>query len=220
MEPRPRLNRERVLATAITLADSVGIDALTMRRLAQELDVVPMALYKHVANREELLDGMVDMIVGEIEQVAFTGDWRASARAQVLAARAALQRHEWARRVVETRTGKSVAVLDHIEAFTALLLAGGLTPDLTHHAMHALGGRMWGFTQEVFEDTAPPPPMPPEVMQQMALRYPSILAVAGPHGDDVVGGGCDDEFEFTFALDLMLDGFERLREQNWSSTST
>jgi AcrR family transcriptional regulator len=214
---RERLNRDRVLATAIALADADGIDALTMRHLAQQLDVVPMALYKHVANREQLLDGMVDTIVGEIERVPFAGEWRAAVRAQVLASRTALQRHVWARRVVETRVGKSLTVLDHIEAFTGLFLAGGFTPDLTHHAMHALGGRMWGFTQEVFEDPTPAPAMPPEVMQQMALRYPSILAVASPHPGHVVGDGCDDDFEFAFALDLMLDGFERLKAQNWSS---
>ena len=216
MQTRPRLNREKVLATAIALADELGSDAVSMRRLATELDVVPMALYKHVANKEQLLDGMVDAIIAEIERAPFEGDWRAAVRQQVLSARAALQRHPWARRVIETRVGKSAAVLDYIEAFTALFLAGGFTADLTHHVMHALGGRMWGFTQEVFED-AGPVDLPPEVLQQLAQRYPSILAVARPHEDSVVGDGCDDQFEFEFALDLLLEGIDRLKQQAWSS---
>ena len=216
MQTRPRLNREKVLATAIALADELGSDALSMRRLATELDVVPMALYKHVANKEQLLDGMVDTVIGEIPRAVFEGEWRAAVRQQVLYARAALQRHAWARRVIETRVGKSLAVLDYIEAFTALFLAGGFTADLTHHVMHALSGRMWGFTQEVFED-AGPVDLPPEMMQQMAMRYPSILAVAHPHEDSVVGDGCDDQFEFEFALDLLLEGFDRLKQQAWSS---
>lgn len=214
---RERLNRDRVLRRAIALADAEGIDALTMRHLAQQLDVVPMALYKHVANREQLLDGMVDTVVAEIDHARFAGDWRTAVRQQVLSARRGLQRHPWARRVIETRVGKSLAVLDYIEAFTALFLQGGFTPDLTHHVMHALGGRMWGFTQEVFEDSSPAPELPPEIMAAMAQRYPSILAVASPHGDDVVGRGCDDQFEFEFALDLLLDGFERLNDARWSS---
>ena len=216
MQARERLNRDRVLERAVALADEIGSDALSMRRLATELDVVPMALYKHVANKEQLLDGMVDTIIGEIARAPFEGDWRAAVRQQVLSARSALRRHPWARRVVETRVGKSLAVLDYIEAFTALFLAGGFTADLTHHVMHALGGRMWGFTQEVFED-AGPVDLPPEMMQQLALRYPSILAVARPHEDSVVGDGCDDQFEFEFALDLLLEGFDRLKQQAWSS---
>ena len=217
METRARLNRERVLRTAIALADELGSDAVSMRRLATELDVVPMALYKHVANKEQLLDGMVDAIVAEIVRVPYDGDWRAAVRQQVLSSRAALQRHSWARRVIETRVGKSPAVLDYIEAFTALFLAGGFTADLTHHVMHALGGRMWGFTQEVFEDAGPAVDLPPQVLEQMAQRYPSIFAVARPHEDSVVGDGCDDQFEFEFALDLLLEGIDRLKQQAWSS---
>ena len=216
MQPRPRLNRDKVLETAIALADELGSDAVSMRRLATELDVVPMALYKHVANKEQLLDGMVERIIAEIERAPYEGDWRAAVRQQVLSARAALQRHAWARRVIETRVGKSPAVLDYIEAFTALFLAGGFTADLVHHVMHALGSRVWGFTQEVFEDSGPME-VPPEMMLAMAQRYPSIFAVARPHEDSVVGDGCDDQFEFEFALDLLLDGIDRLNERGWRS---
>jgi len=108
-----------------------------------------------------------------------------------------------------------------------MFLAGGLSVGLTHHVMHAIGGRMWGFTQELFDDSAArkaAPPMPPEaqaaMMRQMGELYPNILTVAMASTHDegtAVGHGCDDQFEFEFALDVMLDGFERLHERGWSS---
>ena len=226
---RTRLNRVRVLHTAVELADEFGVDALSMRRLAQELDVVPMALYKHVANKEELLDGMVEVIIGEIDPPEPNTEWRSAVRMRVLSARRSLQRHPWARQVIESRVTKTPPVLDYLDSFTGMFLAGGLSADLTHHVMHALGGRMWGFTQELFDESANPqadaaPPMPPEtqeaMMRHFAERYPNIvvIATAVSHDDDsVVGHGCDDQFEFEFALDLLLDGFARLHEQGWSS---
>lgn len=223
--PRPRLNRERVLQRAVELADEIGVDALTMRRLAQEFDVVPMALYKHVAHKEALLEGMVDTIIGEIGPAQPGLEWRTAVTRRIHAARRALGRHPWARAVIETRTTKTLAVLDYLESFTAIFLDAGFTPDLTHHALHAIGGRVWGFTQELFDDSGSPPPVtaPEERAAQfaaMAQRYPSILAVAtaSPHDDaTVVGRGCDDEFEFDFALDLLLDGIERRRADGWTS---
>jgi AcrR family transcriptional regulator len=216
------------MRAAVALADRVGIEALSMRKLADELGVVPMALYKHVANREELLDGMVEAIVGEIDPPTAGADWKSAVRGRVLSARRALQRHPWARQAMETRTTKTPAVLDYMDSFIGMFRAGGFSIDLTHHVMHAIGGRMWGFTQELFDDaprpgTAPPDPMPPEaqaaMMQQMAARYPNILAVAmaSAHEDSAVGQGCDDQFEFEFALDTLLDGFERLHQQGWTS---
>ena len=229
VERRVRLNRDRVLQAAVSLADMVGIEALSMRKLAQELDVVPMAIYKHVANKEELLDGMVEVIVGEIDPPVRDADWKSAVRLRVLSARHALQRHPWARQAIESRTTKTPTVLDYMETFIGMFRAGGFSVDLTHHAMHAIGGRMWGFTQELFDDSAAPKAeapveVPPEaraaMLQQMAERYPNIVAVAtSMHHDDgsVVGHGCDDQFEFEFALDLLLDGFERLHEQGWTS---
>lgn len=229
-ERRPRLNRDRVLHAAVALADEIGIDALSMRRLAQELGVVPMALYKHVANKEELLDGMVEVIVAEIDPPERDTDWKRAVRARVLSARRALQRHPWARQAIESRTAKTPTVLDYMDSFTGMFLAGGLSVDLTHHVMHALGGRMWGFTQELFDDSAAPAAdasadLSPEdrdvMLRQMAQRYPNIVAIASatPHDEgSVVGHGCDDQFEFEFALDLLLDGFERLHERGWTSS--
>ncbi|WP_426979762.1 TetR/AcrR family transcriptional regulator [Pseudarthrobacter sp. O4] len=226
---RVRLNRDRVLRAAVLLADEVGIGPLSMRRLAQELDVVPMALYKHVANKEELLDGMVEVIVGEIDPAVGGTDWRSAVRLRVLSARFMLQRHKWARQVLETRTNQTPAVLEYMDSFIGMFLAGGVSVDLTHHVMHAIGSRMWGFTQELFDSTASPDgeaqaEMPPDVQavrfQQMSALYPNILqiATAARHDDDsVVGHGCDDQFEFEFTLDLLLDGFERLHRQAWTS---
>lgn len=230
---RMRLNRTRVLRAAVSLADEAGIDELSMRRLGQELGVVPMALYKHVANKEELLDGMVETIIAEIDPAATDpavggADWKNAVRLRVLSARAVLQRHRWARQVLESRTNQTPAVLGYMDSFIAMFLAGGFTVDLTHHVMHAMGSRIWGFTQELFDDSAGPgedgaevsPEKQAAVFEEMAARYPNILQVATAASHDegsVVGRGCDDQFEFEFALDLLLDGFERLHRQGWTS---
>ncbi|MFD2093983.1 TetR/AcrR family transcriptional regulator C-terminal domain-containing protein [Blastococcus deserti] len=219
---RRALNRDRVLRAAVALADDVGIEALSMRTLAERLGVVPMALYKHVANKEQLLDGMVEVIVAEIEPPAAGADWKDAVRQRILAARRSLLRHRWASQVIESRTHASPVVLDHMESLIATFRAGGFSIDLTHHVMHALGTRMWGFTQEVFPTPAPPadPDARAAMFEQFAARYPRIIemATAGAHEEEsTVGGGCDDQFEFEFALDLLLDGFERLHEQGWTS---
>ncbi|MBT2537462.1 TetR/AcrR family transcriptional regulator [Arthrobacter sp. ISL-69] len=223
---RTPLNRDRVLSAAVVLADEAGIESLSMRRLAQELGVVPMALYKHVANKEELLDGMVDVIVGEIDPPVGGADWKNAVRLRILSARRSLLRHPWARQVLESRTNRTPAVLGYMDSFIGMFLAGGFSVDLAHHVMHALGSRMWGFTQELFDDSAnaAPDPVTAEthaaMFQEMATRYPNILevAMAAKHDDgSVVGQGCDDQFEFEFALDLLLDGFGRFHDQGWTS---
>ncbi|MEU1010999.1 TetR/AcrR family transcriptional regulator C-terminal domain-containing protein [Streptomyces sp. NPDC005890] len=219
---RVPLNRDRVLHAAVALADGLGIEALSMRNLAERLGVVPMALYKHVANKEELLDGMVEVIVGEIDPPAPGADWKRAIRQRILSARQALLRHRWASQVIESRTHAPPVVLEYMDSLMGTFRAGGFSVDLTHHVMHALGSRIWGFTQEVFP--TPPPPADPEaraaMFGQLAARYPHIIevATAGSHdGQSAVGGGCDDQFEFEFALDVLLDGFERLHRQGWNS---
>ncbi|WP_433661852.1 TetR/AcrR family transcriptional regulator [Nocardia sp. CA-128927] len=220
--PRTRLNRDRVLRAAIALADEVGIDSLSMRNLAQRLDVVPMALYKHVANKDELLDGMVDVLVAEIGPPDSGLDWKPAVRGRILAARRALQRHVWAARVIEARPAPTPAVRAYLDSMIGMFRAGGLSIDLTHHVMHALGSRVLGFTQELFDSS---PSLDPQTqsaaLQDMSSTYPHIVAIASRADHDeqsVVGPGCDDQFEFEFALDLLLDGFERLWRQGWSST--
>jgi AcrR family transcriptional regulator len=216
-----RLNRDYVLRVAVASADAHGIDAVNMRALADELGVVPMALYKHVAGKEELLDGMIDVVVAEIgAPPRQTTRWRPAVRKRILTARQTMLRHPWARRVVETRTSRSPVVLEYLDSVAAIFLAGGLSPDLVHHSMHAIGSRVWGFTQDVFETDAPAPPMDPAVAAELAIRLPSLVAVAGAVGHDTdtaVGYGCDDQFEFEFALDILLDGIEHRHATRWRS---
>jgi AcrR family transcriptional regulator len=212
---REPLTKERILRTAVALADEGRVESLSMRRLAQGLGVVPMALYKHVANKDEMLDGMVDVVVGEIDPPLEGADWKTAIRERVLSARRALLRHPWASRVIESRTAPTPTVIGYMDEMIGILRKGGFSVDLTHHAMHAIGSRALGFSQELFDDT---PDDPPEIQaiaaQQMAEAYPYIseMAAAISHDDaSVVGQGCDDQFEFEFALDLMLDGLEALR---------
>ena len=115
-QPRAPLSRERVLRAAVALADEGGADALSMRKIAQELGVVPMALYKHVSNKDELLDGMVDVVVGEIDPPPRGTDWKTAIRQRVLAARRALLGHPWASRVIESRTSPTPAVLEYMDS--------------------------------------------------------------------------------------------------------
>jgi AcrR family transcriptional regulator len=221
-ERRTPLSRERVLRAAVALADDAGIDSLSMRKLAQELGVVPMALYKHVANKDELLDGVVDVVVGEIDPSVAGTDWKAAVRQRILSARSALQRHSWAAQVIESRSTPTPAVLAHLNSMIGLFREGGLSLDLTHHVMHLMGSRILGFSQELF--TAAPavePQAQAAMAAQLASAFPYVaeLAMAAAHTEDsIVGGGCDDQFEFEFALDLLLDGIEQLHRRGWMST--
>ena len=211
------LSKERVLGAAVALADAQGVEGLSMRKLAQELGVVPMALYKHVANKDELLDSMVDVVVGEIDPPAGGTDWKTAMRRRVLSARGALLRHPWTSRVMESRASPTPAVLAYMDSMIGMFRAGGFSIDLTHHAMHAMGSRLLGFSQELFDETADVGPgMDAETLRELAGAFPHIteLVVAITHDQaSVVGVGCDDQFEFEFALDLMLDGLERLRDR-------
>ncbi|MBO4207246.1 TetR/AcrR family transcriptional regulator C-terminal domain-containing protein [Micromonospora echinofusca] len=219
---RTPLSRQRVLDTAVALADEGGVDALSMRRIAQALGVVPMALYKHVANKDELLDGMIDVVVGEVDPPAGGTDWKTAVRQRILSARRMLLRHPWAAGVIESRTKARTtptpAVLAYLDSMIGVFRAGGFSIDLVHHALHVMGSRLLGFSQELFEDRPggePDPDAP--APEEMAARYPHIteLAMAVAHDrDSVVGSGCDDQFEFEFALDLTLDGLDRLRARS------
>ncbi|MGZ8598555.1 MAG: TetR/AcrR family transcriptional regulator, partial [Actinomycetota bacterium] len=149
-QTRVPLTRERVLRTAVDLADQGGVEALSMRKLAQALDVVPMALYRHVANKGELLGGLVDVVIGEIDPPLEGADWKTTMRERILSARRALARHPWASKVMESRSTPTPVVLEYMDSMIGLLRAGGFSLDLTHHALHAMGSRMFGFTQELF----------------------------------------------------------------------
>ena len=210
-----------MLRAAVALADEAGIESLSMRKLAQELGVVPMALYKHVSNKDELLDGIVDVVVGEIQPPVPGTDWKSAIRLRILSARRVLLCHPWASQVIESRTTPTPVVLEYLDSMIGMFRAGGFSVDLTHHVMHAMGSRILGFTQELFDDSQSVDPDQQAVMiREMAGKYPYVteLAMAAAHDEkSVVGQGCDDQFEFEFALDLLLDGFERLQRQGWTT---
>jgi AcrR family transcriptional regulator len=210
-EHRAQLTRERVVAAAIGLADSDGIDSISMRKLAQELDVEAMSLYTHVRNKDDLLDGMVDAVIGEIPTGANAADWKASLRQMVLAARGIVLTHPWAPRLIESRTTPGSATLRYINTVLGVLREGGFTIAQAHHALHILGSRALGFTQELFDDSGE---LEPETAASLAaelgttLPYVAEMALAVTHGGAL--GRCDDEFEFEFALDFILDGLDWL----------
>ena len=218
---RETVSRGRVVAAAIARADADGLDSLNMRGLSHELGVVPMALYKHVANKEDLLDGMIELVVGEIEPTPQTGDWKQDVRTRILAARRSLGRHSWSRAVLESRSAMTPAMLAYLNALTGLFLDGGLTADLTHHVMHALGNRMWGFSQELFAATPSSDPSFASQKDALPMHFPHLAAIARaaahPDGAAMSGPGCDDQAEFEFALDLLLDGVEVLHQRHWTS---
>jgi AcrR family transcriptional regulator len=212
-----------VLRAAVALADEAGIESLSMRKLAEKLGVVPMALYKHVANKEELLDGMLDVVVGEIDPPVRGTEWKSAVRQRILSARRALLRHPWASQVIESRTTPTPVVLEYMDSMIGIFRASGFSVNLTHHVMHTVGSRVMGFTQELFEDSrSVDPEMQAIMLREMAGKYPHVTEIAGAASheeESVVGQGCDDQFEFEFALDLLLDGFERLRHEESSETT-
>jgi AcrR family transcriptional regulator len=222
-EPRIPLSRERVLRAAVKVADEGGIESLTMRRLAEELGAEAMSLYYHVAKKEDVLDGIVDVIAREINDVVdridvpSTGaDWKTAMRQRILSAREVFLRHRWAPGVFETRTNTSPAVLQYYDAVLGLMRDGGFSYDLAHHALHALGSRALGFTQELFEPGGGADgEEAAAALEDMADQFPHLVGMMMEvaHDDpDSTLGWCDDQFEFEFGLDLILDGLDGMRE--------
>jgi AcrR family transcriptional regulator len=218
-ETRTPLSKERVIEAAVTYADEHGIDDLSMRKLGGELGVEAMSLYYHVANKDEVLDGMVDAITSEIGLTAEQGDWKSAMRTQIMTARAAMKRHAWAPGVIETRKTISMPMMRYMDSVSGVMRSGGFSVDLMHHAMHTLGSRVLGFSQELFDDSealGESPEIQAIVMQQMAEEFPNISAVVAEiqHQEEtIVGSGCDDDIEFGFSLDIILDGLERKRDE-------
>ena len=224
---REPLSRERVLRTAVARADTAGVEALSMRRLAQELGVVPMALYKHLSNKEELLDAMVDVVVVEVNEAVSriqvsSPAWKAALRRRILAAREIFLRHPWAPALMVSRNTMTPAVLRYFDALIGHLRGAGFSVDLTHHAMHALGSRALGFTQELYDDSGELDSDATAMLEQMAGAYPHITAMVAEiaHDEDTTLGWCDDQVEFEFALDLLLDGLETLRVRSGQDSRT
>ena len=219
-ESRVSLSRERVLRAAVEIADGNGIGALTMRRLGEQVGAEAMSLYHHVANKEDLLDGVVEVVVREINDAVdvidlpVTGaDWKKAARQRILTAREVLLRHPWAPGVMETRNNSNPEVLRYLNALVGLLHAGGFSYDLIHHALHALGSRALGFTQELFDPGDGSVTPAPAELEQLAGHFPHLAGMLREvtHDADTTLGWCDDQTEFEFGLDVVLDGLDRLR---------
>jgi len=211
------LDRDAVLAEAVALADEGGLGAVSMRALSARLSVVPMALYKHVADREDLIGGMIDTVVRTYPAPS-DDRWRPRVRSRVLAARDAQARHPWMRDAVDEARRPTLTVLAYMDAVAADFIEHGFTVDLTHYAMHVLGHRIWGYTTEAF----PGPPAgvaDPEAVAALAERFPHVASIAADTAIRNPAGACDEQYEFEFALDLLLDAFTRLQQAGWVSAS-
>jgi AcrR family transcriptional regulator len=206
------LTRERILATAVELADRSGAEALSMRRLGQELGVDPMALYRHVRNKDDLLDGVLAVVVGQMEPAPAGLAWRPGLRELAMNARQVMLHHPWARGVLEERGTSGEATVGQIERVLAILLEAGFGLDLAHHALHVLDSRIFGFSPALFDESRSRPAPTPEASaalgQVIATRYPNVAQLAAAASHEGVLGACDDDVEFAFGLDLVLDGLE------------
>ena len=210
-EPRSRLSRERVLCAAVAFADERGIDALTMRKLGEALGVEAMSLYNHVANKDELLDGMVDIVFGEVGLPAGDVDWKTAMRRRAVSARQVLSHHRWAIGLMESRTSPGPATLRHHDAVIGCLRRAGFSVAMAAHAFSLLDGYIYGFALQ--EATLPfdNAEQTAEVAEMILSRlqpdeYPYLTELAVEH---VLQPGYDYGNEFEFGLDLILDGLER-----------
>ena len=206
-----RLSRDRVLRAAVDLADAEGIDALTIRRLAQHLGVGAMSVYYYVANKDEILGGMVDHVVAEMELPRTDGDWRAELRRASVSEHEALIRHPWAAPLLLSGPKVSEPRLRQMDAILGCLRNAGFPPELTDHAYHALDSHVMGFTLWLVGISQGMERMGPvEALLQM------IDVEAMPHLGEHIRQHLrernpDDEGEFVFGLNLILDGLDRLR---------
>ena len=195
------------MAAGIALADRDGIESISMRKLAQELGVEAMSIYTHVRNKDDLLDGMADAVIGQIPTTvdgahgaddATDADWATTLRQMALAARAVILTHPWAPSIIESRTTPGPAMLRYVNTVLRVLREGGFTIAQTHHALHVLGSRL-------------DPETAAGILSELGAAFPYVaeMALAVTHQGAL--GGCDDDIEFQFALDFILDGLARLQ---------
>ena len=212
-KPRIPLSRERVLRSAVAFADQGGIASLSMRKLGDALGVEAMSLYNHVANKSELLDGMVDLVFSEIDLPSGGAGWKTAMRQRAVSARQALSRHRWAIGLMESRASPGPATLRHHDAVIGSLRHAGFSIEMAAHAYSALDSYIYGFAlQEASlpfdteEETAEVAEM---IFKQFpADEYPHLTELTVEH---VLQPGYDYGNEFEFGLDLILDGLERAR---------
>ena len=206
--PRAPLTRDRVLHAAVELADGVGIETLSMRKLGEAVGVEAMSLYHHVANKDDLLDGMIDVVFGEIELPSDCGDWMGAMRQRALSARRVLARHGWAIRFMESRTAPGPSTLRHHDAVLGCLRNAGFSVQLAAHAFSVLDSYIYGFALQERSLPFDTTQQTAEVAQEMLARfpvdeYPHLAELTAEH---VLQPGYDYGNEFAFGLDLILGG--------------
>jgi AcrR family transcriptional regulator len=207
--PRIPLTRERALDAAMRLADAEGLDALTMRRLAKELGVEAMSLYHHVANKDDILDGMADMVFSEIELPSHDVDWRTAMRQRASSQRAALLRHPWALSILESRSSPGPATLRHHDAVLGRCRAAGFSVAMSAHAFSLIDSFLYGFVlQELtlpFQDDNVEVKVEEIIGHLSPEQYPHLTELTVEH---VLQEGYSYSAEFDFGLALILAGLE------------
>jgi AcrR family transcriptional regulator len=208
---RVPLSRERVLTAAVAVADAGGVAALTIRSLADELGVKPMSVYYYVANKDEILDAIVDLVFSEIELPRAGGDWPAEMRRRAFSAREVLRRHPWAIALLQSRTSPGPATLRHHDAFIATLRRAGFSIAMTAHAFAVIDSYVYGFAlSEAALPIHGPEPVAEvagSMMRQYAAdAYPQLAEFTTEH---IIRPGYDFGDEFPFGLDLILAGLAR-----------
>jgi AcrR family transcriptional regulator len=201
-----------VLRAALDLADEAGIESLTMRRLGQELGVEAMSLYNHVANKDDILDGIVDLVFGEIPLPSDRNDWKMAMRKRALAMREALLRHPWATSLMHSRINPGPANLRHHDSVLGSLREAGFSLVMTAHAVSVIDGYVYGFALQQMNLPLRSPEQVAEVgesiLAQLAGEYPHLVEMITDHA---LKPGYDYSAEFEFGLDLILAALERFR---------
>lgn len=209
------VNRDRILRAAMELADERGVGAVTMRAVASRLGVEAMALYNHVANKGEILDGMVDLVVEQFDLPRDVDDWREAMRRRALSAHRVFARHPWAPLLIDSRESSGPSALRYYEWVLATLLRAGFSLDAAARAFSLLDSYIYGFgiQQSNFSaggDTAPEERAEAMLALIPADEYPYLRLMAA-HGMQV---GYDAEADFDFGLEIILGGLERLLEES------
>lgn len=213
MGSREPVSRQRVIDTALRVADSEGLGGLSMRRLGRELGVEAMALYNHVANKDAILDGIVEAVLSEIEIPSPSDEWKDAMRRRATSAREVFLRHPWAMGLLESRPqNSSPQRLGYYDAILGVLATAGFSHRLASRAFAAIDAYVYGsILQELalaFDDDASLQEVGADLLEQMASAYPHLTAATS----DAMAGGYDLAEEFMFGLDLLLDAFERERD--------
>jgi AcrR family transcriptional regulator len=210
-EARLPLSRDRVLQAAVDLADAQGIEGLSMRRLAREVGVEAMSLYNHVANKDDLLDGIVDIAVAEIAVPERGEPWKAAMRRRAISARDMLVRHPWAAGLIESRVTPSPIRMRYPDAVLGCLREAGFSIPMAVHVFNTLDSYIYGFALQErsmpFGSLADAPDEADQLVRAIpADAYPYLAETAAT----IVASGYDYADEFTFGLDLILDAFDQL----------